>query len=66
MAAALQSDGSSGKSGGSPRNTGGNTQSGTITKAVRLAPVEVSKALQDGEKFIKWMSYEVSGQFQKF
>lgn len=59
--AALQSDGSGGKSGGSPRNTGAsNTQPGTITKAVRLAPVEVSKALQDGEKFIKWMSYEVS------
>ncbi|XP_063703185.1 1-phosphatidylinositol 4,5-bisphosphate phosphodiesterase classes I and II isoform X2 [Culicoides brevitarsis] len=60
MAATLQSDGSSatGKStGGSPRNTA-NTQSSTLTKAVRLAPVEVSKALQDGEKFIKWMSYE--------
>ena len=41
----------------SPRNTGSSVsvqQPGTITKAVRLAPVEVSKALQDGEKFIKW------------
>lgn len=35
----------------SPRNTG---QSSATTKAVRLATVDVSKALQDGEKFIKW------------
>lgn len=43
--------GDSGKGQQSPRNTG---QSSAITKAVRLATVEVSKALQDGEKFIKW------------
>uniref|UniRef100_A0A336LBM4 1-phosphatidylinositol 4,5-bisphosphate phosphodiesterase n=1 Tax=Culicoides sonorensis TaxID=179676 RepID=A0A336LBM4_CULSO len=59
MATALQSDGTmAGKGGGSPRNTGGNTQTNPITKAVRLATVEVSKALQDGEKFIKWISFE--------
>lgn len=63
MAATLQSDGSSGKSGGSPRNTSGNSQSGQVTKAVRLAPVEVSKPLQAGEKFMKWQSYEVSYGF---
>lgn len=57
MAKNLQSDSGTGKTGQqqSPRNTGSsNVQPGTITKAVRLAPVEVSKALQDGEKFIKW------------
>lgn len=50
-----QGDGGNTGKGGqqSPRNAP-NVQPGTITKAVRLAPVEVSKSLQDGEKFIKW------------
>ncbi|KAL1374360.1 hypothetical protein pipiens_004940 [Culex pipiens pipiens] len=33
----------------SPRNTGGQS-----TTAVKLGTIEVPKALQDGEKFLKW------------
>lgn len=35
----------------SPRNTASISTSGTY---ISFGPVEVSKALQDGEKFVKW------------
>lgn len=42
----------SGKQQQSPRNTGGQTVANPT--AVKLGTIEVPKALQDGEKFLKW------------
>lgn len=49
--ATLSAEGS-GKQQQSPRNTGG--QTAVIPTAVKLGTIEVPKALQDGEKFLKW------------
>lgn len=41
----------------SPRNTGGGggaITTGSSGTCVQWGPVEVSKAMQDGEKFVKW------------
>lgn len=40
----------------SPRNTGGQS-----TTAVKLGTIEVPKALQDGEKFLKWDEVSAKG-----
>lgn len=45
----------------SPRNTGGQTV--TNPTAVKLGTMEVPKALQDGEKFLKWDEVSKQGCF---
>lgn len=50
-AIATSSNSSSGNSQASPRNTSVTMSTGTF---VQLGLVEVSKSLQDGEKFVKW------------
>lgn len=49
----------SGKQQQSPRNTGG--QAVVNPTAVKLGTIEVPKALQDGEKFLKWDEILSSG-----
>lgn len=51
MSAIATSSNSSGNSQASPRNTSVAMSTGTF---VQLGSVEVSKSLQDGEKFVKW------------
>lgn len=57
--ATLSAEGS-GKQQQSPRNTGG--QAVVNPTAVKLGTIEVPKALQDGEKFLKWDEILSSGR----